>query len=218
MRTTLTIECDIRDAQAILYEASKIIDKRNECQPAKFKVKCRTCSWVGSSSCNTRCPSCGAMIKTSDVISDAESGSQSDLRDVYFPENAKKLEDLKWKPAMDAGEDFTVASQSSMEPPSVLCPFCDWTGYIIELKIDGNKYRRCPKCHGQIIAKDVTEETHEVMPKGAEHKPILPVEVMCPHCDWTGRVGKLRVDGDMKVMCPKCPTIITTNNIKKGVV
>lgn len=135
MQTTLTIKCDIRDAQAVLYEASKIIDKRNEYQPAKFKVKCRTCSWVGVCSCNTRCPSCGAVIKASDIIGGFD----------QIP---------VWKPTPAAG-DFAVAYQSSMDSPEVVCPFCDWTGYIIELKIDGNKSKRCPKCHGQISDYDV---------------------------------------------------------------
>lgn len=104
MRTTLTIKCDMRDAQAILYEASKII-RGAEALRGQDRL---------------------------DRTAKVRLGFKQQVEGYTNPTN--KHDDRKeWE---------------------VACPHCDWTGYLIELKIDGNKYMRCPKCHGHIIMKE----------------------------------------------------------------
>jgi hypothetical protein len=73
MQTKLTIECDIADAQAILYEAAKIIDKRVEIDRGNadrtvYKLKCWHCGRSRNQRLNTDCGGCGRTLGVNHVI------------------------------------------------------------------------------------------------------------------------------------------------------
>jgi hypothetical protein len=74
MQTKLTIECDIADAQAILYEAAKIIGKRAKTSYVvenvwtEYKLKCRHCGTVCIQRLNTDCGGCGRTLRTNSAM------------------------------------------------------------------------------------------------------------------------------------------------------
>jgi hypothetical protein len=75
MQTKLTIECDIADAQEILYIASRVIGRRAEINKgntdkAEYKLKCHYCATVRIQRLNTTCTGlkCGRTLRASNAI------------------------------------------------------------------------------------------------------------------------------------------------------
>ena len=69
MRIKLSINCDIKDSQEILHAVTKILDKRikTEAEAVKYKMKCHKCDGVYITACGRSCPSCGEILKASNI-------------------------------------------------------------------------------------------------------------------------------------------------------